>query len=446
LLEVKRFEIPLGDRALVVQDFSLARGSVNLITGDSAAPVHEVLLALSGLRGVLEYRLKPVGQGLAPPKVNLTPTLEGRVLLGGRDLNDLPGVGRAATAAIIFENPEWGFLCSTVEEDFNYTFAACGLEPPPPYTLRRYGLFEARSIAPEYLSGGEQQRLACAAVMERPVELVLADFSSANLDQHFRNHVLRPWVERASHDGTVFIIRGLSEGDLPKVTGNIHVTQSLVAFENHPAGYKSPSSQAAVAAIEKAVRPRTANTDKAIVMKADQFRSPFSKGPLSLELRGGELKLLVGPNGAGKTTFGRSVVEQRRQNGRLYVSPGTVPAMSVQNPERSLFSNTVLRQLRRDKKLISMCGLNTADHTRHPLSLPRAKQKLVSVASALQRSRALAILDEPTLGLDLADYELFSGLLDEFPDLSVLIMTHDRLLMKTCTDTGVEVVDLEIVR
>ena len=69
------------------------------------------------------------------------------------------------------------------------------------------------------------------------------------------------------------------------------------------------------------------------------------------------------------------------------------------------------------------------DHdSRQPDTLPRARRKLLSIAIALRLSKRLAILDEPTCGMDLPSKEAFVALLNEFPDLAVLLITHDSAL------------------
>ncbi|MFZ4745863.1 MAG: ATP-binding cassette domain-containing protein [Sphingomonas sp.] len=445
-LVVRPFKLNVDGQELSVGGFNLKPGSVTLLNGKSDAPVAETLLAFAGLREVLEHRLRPTNEGLAPKHVKLLEILRGRITLNGEDLLEMKPMDRARKVALVFENPEWGFLCSTVEEDFCYSFGACGLEPPPPYTLRRYGLFEARSIAPEFLSGGEQQRLACAAVMERPLDVVFADFSSSNLDRYFRDEVLRPWVERSRQDGTIFMIRGISTHGMSLVDGVVDVTKTNVKYKAYPNGYTVPQSDKAEKLLSSALAKRGSLTDNRVIITAEKFRRPFSKGPLTLVARAGEVKLLVGPNGAGKTTFGRAVVELGSSAKQLTLADDVIPAMSLQNPERSLFAGSVAAELNGDEQLLAMCGLDAASKKRHPLTLSRAKQKLVSIAAALRRAVDLAILDEPTLGLDDSDISLFARIIEHYSNLTIIMMTHDPTLRAAAATAGVEIVDLEIMQ
>lgn len=445
-LKILPFKLPIDGKQLSVGRFELKPGSVTLLNGASDAPIQELLLAIAGLRTALQHRLRPTGQGLKSQPVDVEPFLQGKVTLNGEDVLGMNPAVRAKQIALIFENPEWGFVCSTVEEDFRYSFGACGLEAPPPYTLRRYGLLEARSLAPELLSGGEQQRLACAAVIERSPAVVLADFSSSNLDRHFQEEILKRWMERSRDDGTIFVVRGMPTQALGLVDGVLEVTKSTAKYRVCPNGYTAPQSDDIKRLLSAALAHRGPQSTNQHVIVANEFRHPYSKGLLTLKATAREVKLLVGPNGAGKTTFGRAVVEHGRSSKYIEFADDVVPSMSLQNTERSLFSRTILNELRGDKNLLKLCGIDSKFWHKPPLTLPRANQRLLSIAAALQRASQLAILDEPTLGLDPRDFRLFAKLIEEFAHLSIIMMTHDPILIEAASEVGVEIVDLEIVR
>jgi energy-coupling factor transporter ATP-binding protein EcfA2 len=403
----------------------------------------ETFLAIAGLREVLEHRLRPTGQGLAPPAVNLNDTLGGKVTLNGTDLHGLSSKLRANDVALVFENPEWGFLCSTVEDDFNFSFTACDQPPPPPYALRRYGLFDARLQSPELLSGGEQQRLACAAVMERSQKLVLADFSSSNLDSSFRAEIFKPWISRTREDGTIFFIRGLGSDEIELANAVLKVTGSTVQFSNRPTGVKLPTSEKLVGQMAEVLKTRKSPASpNEVVVESRNFRGTYSIGIVSTSIHLGEIKFIVGPNGSGKTTFGRQIVTQRKNTDQLSVASWAIPTMALQNPERSLFANTVKKQILDEDEIITLCGLSSRDAKQHPLSLPRSKQKLLSIASTLQIAKGIAILDEASLALDPQDYIVLAKLLCVHSDLAIIVMTHDPILIDLATHMSYDIVDL----
>ena len=64
----------------------------------------------------------------------------------------------------------------------------------------------------------------------------------------------------------------------------------------------------------------------------------------------------------------------------------------------------------------------------HPLSLGHSEQKLLAVATVLRHSKGLAILDAPSSGMGVDAKKRLVSLLNAFPKLAVVILTHDEAL------------------
>jgi energy-coupling factor transporter ATP-binding protein EcfA2 len=353
--------------------------------------------------------------------------LAGAVLLYGEDILELPTRQRARDIAVIFENPEWGFLCGTVEEDFVFSFLACGVAPPPLYALRRYGLFEAKTQSPEQLSGGEQQRLSCAPVMERKPKVIIGDFSSSNLDEEFRTETLHGWIESGSAAGQTFILRGIDPDELPRCDNVLAIEDNVLTLHPGSSVRKFVPSPSAIAAevIAELGLGRQKPVDQPLVT-AHEVKTLHAKGAVTANIRPGEVVLLVGPNGSGKTSFGRALIERPAISG-LYIEATAGISMALQNPEHMLFSRTVAAELAGNGVLLALCGL-AGEGKRQPLSLSRSKQKLVSIASACRLGADLIILDEPTVGLDPADFSALGRLMRHFAGKAFLIISHDPIL------------------
>jgi energy-coupling factor transport system ATP-binding protein len=159
------------------------------------------------------------------------------------------------------------------------------------------------------------------------------------------------------------------------------------------------------------------------------FRYPsgvLALDEVSLNIRSSESIAIVGENGAGKTTLARHL------NGLLHPESGevwvgdwntrqkSVAALSrrvayvFQNPDDQLFARTVrdevafgprnlgrtAQQVTDDVRVaLARCGLEDSAE-RHPYDLPAAERKFVAIAAALAMQTPVAILDEPTTGLD----------------------------------------------
>ena len=440
-LEICPTQILSGKRALQIERLSLRRGGIYVAFGKSSSLIREFLFLIGGLEQSLKHALRPTDQGLAAASPDILEAFADKILLDGEKVYLMEPRTRATHIGFIFENPEWGFLCNSVCDDFRFTFYAAGQEPPPIYQLREYGLYEARFQAPETLSGGEQQRLACAAVIEKSPDLVIADFSSSNIDVQFRNEMLIPWINTSSsRDGTTFVLRGLPATCFSHCDGTIVVTERNARFAD-PDKIDFPPEERRIESVSLAFEPRKKNSDVTILV-ADALETARSKAPVSLKLHSGEVKLIIGPNGSGKTSFGCAIL------GKLPVTKGSYelnnaahPAMAFQNPEHCLFARTVGEELY-SRELLDLCGLDQRAWSVPPLTLPRSKQKLVSILAACEMAGELVLLDEPTIGLDFADQILFQKIINHYSDKAFLIFTHDDALKNLGTNHKVETIDI----
>lgn len=418
---------------------TLKPGGVYSAFGKSNTLIRELLYAIAGLELSLQQSLRPVDEGLAPQRPDIVGAFSDHVLLNGQRLYLMADAVRAQQVGFIFENPEWGFLCNSVSEDFLFSFYAAGVKPPPLYQLRDYGLYEVRFQTPETLSGGEQQRLACAGIIERSPRLVIADFSSSNLDIGFRTDVLVPWVKSFAAKGTTFVIRGLSDQELD-FDGAI-VVDHREAKLGTPNRSEFPLEARRIELIRGAFDAREVKPTP-ILLSAKDAETARGKAPISFDMRPGEVKIVTGPNGSGKTSFGRAVL------GRLPVTKGTLdvhgdaqPAMAFQNPEHCLFSSRISEEIQ-DRGLLELCKLDQKAWGIQPLSLPRSKQKLVSIVAACEMSGALVILDEPTVGLDFQDELQLQRILIHYKDKAFLIFTHDDALKQLNGLPGAQTLDI----
>lgn len=357
-------------------------------------------------------------------------SLDNEVLLA------LDDKARAKKVGFVFENPEWGFLCARVDEDIAFSFAALDESPPHSVRLRQYNLWDAQSQAPETLSGGEQQRLACLPTMERVPPVAIFDFMSANIDATFRKSFAE-WVREACRDRIV-IVRGFP-GDLK----DLGPTQSLVLrpdgniqlSETRPAEF--PELEIARDALGRRLKPRTPGEQ---ILLAHDFSVDHMRQPFSLKVEAGQVVRLLGPNGIGKTTFLRFLTQRgrkQRYKGEVNLSPEALPAISFQHPEHS----TAAFQLRhevQDAKLLA--SLDIPDDTlRQPaVHAARYARKLVSLAAACELSGKLVLWDEPTVTLDFSHKQRVIDIINAFPKKAFLIVTHDAAL-----DGIGDVVDLE---
>jgi ABC-2 type transport system ATP-binding protein len=155
---------------------------------------------------------------------------------------------------------------------------------------------------------------------------------------------------------------------------------------------------------------------------------------LNLEVRGGEIFGFLGPNGAGKSTMIRTLlgflhatagearvlgldietqsVEIRRRTGYL---PGGIALYDSLNGESVLDYLAALqgREPYRRYELCERLQMPASDLRRKVRDYSRGMRQKIGVIQALQHDPELAILDEPTEGLDPLMQHAFYAIVDD---------------------------------
>jgi energy-coupling factor transport system ATP-binding protein len=165
--------------------------------------------------------------------------------------------------------------------------------------------------------------------------------------------------------------------------------------------------------------------------------------------RQGEVVVLRGPNGSGKTTLLRVIAGLLPpMAGRVEREPGRV-AYLPQNPQdvlhlpsvRDELELTIRRTGGRDDadRILARLGL-AGLAGRYPRDLSTGERQRAAIAAIVAGGPALALLDEPTRGMDVparaALVDLVSGLREE--GAAVVVATHDAHLTAAVADRVVE--------
>lgn len=164
------------------------------------------------------------------------------------------------------------------------------------------------------------------------------------------------------------------------------------------------------------------------------YGSVHALNALSLEVRAGEIFGFLGPNGAGKSTTIRTLlgflhatsgtarvlgldvstesVEIRRRTGYL---PGGIALYGSLSGEDALdyLADLQGQPAARRAELCERLQLSTHDLRRRIRDYSRGMRQKLGVIQALQHDPELAILDEPTEGLDPLMQHAFYGILED---------------------------------
>ncbi|HNS72132.1 MAG TPA: ATP-binding cassette domain-containing protein [bacterium] len=120
----------------------------------------------------------------------------GRVVVDGLDTADeksLPAIRRRV--GMIFQNPDNQIVSTTVEREIAFGLENLGLPYEEMHArvdemLRRFDLHPFRLKSPHYLSGGEKQRLALAAVLAMRPRYIILDEPTSLLDPQHRRQII----------------------------------------------------------------------------------------------------------------------------------------------------------------------------------------------------------------------------------------------------------------
>jgi energy-coupling factor transporter ATP-binding protein EcfA2 len=187
---------------------------------------------------------------------------------------------------------------------------------------------------------------------------------------------------------------------------------------------------------------------------------------LDLDLHEGEVHALIGGNGAGKSTLsellvgllrpdgGRILVEGETTDDETVASISESIALSFQNPDEQLSKRTVEKEIRfplderryestgwfskreryddeyieeRVETACELTGLEDEHREADPTFLPQGGRRLAAIASALAPDPSVAILDEPTAGLDAAGTDRIRKTIEQLraDGKAVVLIGHD---------------------
>lgn len=166
---------------------------------------------------------------------------------------------------------------------------------------------------------------------------------------------------------------------------------------------------------------------------------------VSLDFHAGRVHVLMGPNGAGKSSLVRLLAGSRQpDSGVIDVAPplagrqavGLVPQDIALYPWLTAFENCVAfgrilgmarglaRQRAEEALRLTRCDAIAATAVRH---LSGGYKRRVNIAAALVGQPLFLILDEPTVGVDLAARRAIAETIEALRETgtAILLVTHD---------------------
>jgi len=481
--------------APVLRDFSLTieEGEFLLVIGPSGAGKSTLLRCINGL--VPHFYGGCFG---------------GQVRVAGRDPVALGPRRMADVVGFVFQAPEAQFVVDTVEDELAFALENHGLSQTImrkriEEVLDQLNIAHLRRRAVSTLSGGEQQRVAIAAVLTLQPRVLVLDEPTSQLDPQAAEEVLDTLVKLNQDLGLTIVLsehrlervaqyadRMLylpGDGQQPihgtprEVLAQVDLTPPLVtlgkALAWHPlpltikeARRFLPQLKIKTLRVFETLRVSRVSKPQAVIRIHDLWYSydghPALQG-VSMEIRQGEFVALMGRNGSGKTTLIKQIVGLLRPaQGRVEVAGldtrhaalqdiiahvGYVP----QNPDSLLFAETLREELDFTRRshhlpengygsLLRSLGLE-GYLDRYPRDLSVGERQRAALAAILVAEPEIILLDEPTRGLDYQQKEALTAFLQEQKQQgrTILMATHDVELVAQCADRVIILGDGQVV-
>jgi putative ABC transport system ATP-binding protein len=391
----KRYTTAAGVvEALHAVDAEVPRAGITAITGVSGSGKSTLLRLLAGQDTPTSGRLLVAGHELDA--------------LGDRELRRFRHDGVAYVAQRAADN---FFADLTLDEHLPDgapldAFEALGLA----------GRLDSRAAE---LSGGELARAAFAMALARGVSLIVVDEPTAELDRESAAAVIAA-LQAASSHGASFVVATHD----PEVTAIAdHVIDLTQRVDHRPA----PTAQ------------RSRTSDDVVLTTtglSKAYGDRHAVADVSIEVRAGELAVVVGRSGSGKSTLlmllgGWSEPDAGTIGGltsRAWSDCAYVPQRFGLVPELTVAENVGLPARGAAGVEELLARLDLADlGDRYPAEISIGQQQRVAVARALVLRPRLLLVDEPTSHQDRRSAELvWSALSDAAATGSAcLVATHE---------------------
>lgn len=431
------------------------------------------------------------------PELSPNGRRKGEILFCGRTLEDIGERASASEIGYVMQRPENQTVTDRVRSELAFCGESLGL---PVSIIRRqvaeaaayFGLEHILDEKVDFLSGGQRQLLNLASVMAVNPRLIVLDEPTAQLDPIAAGDFIRTlWRITRELSVTVIIAEHSFEELLPladKVLfldgeGKSHFGVPSDAAEkmmrSEQLGFSMPSGIRIYNEFPElrktAERPLTLG--KSREMLSSRFRNEISQLPCkkrdignesaislknlyftydirkqdvivnaSLDVKKGEVFVLLGSNGSGKSTLlslisgiekpyrgevkilGTSI---KRHGSGLY---GKILAMLPQDIQSSFLHDSIGEELgfTEDDSVYDFRQL----YDMHPYDLSGGQQQLLGIKKLVMRNPEILLLDEPTKGLDGYWRRLVSDTIKDLSEngMTVFIVTHDTELAAMCAD------------
>jgi energy-coupling factor transporter ATP-binding protein EcfA2 len=337
---------------------------------------------------------------------------------------------------VLFQDPELQSVYPTVERDVAFGLENLGVPPRlmdarVDAALHSVGIGHLRHRAVHTLSGGERQRCALAGLIAMQPRLMALDEPLSQLDAEGAALLLRTLGALRDSGVTLLLGEHRVAAAMPAADAVLHMSAGSLRD-----GRDVPS----VAPAQPLLRQPGTHGDVAWELRSVAAGHDETAVVDGVTLSGcaGEVVALTGANGAGKTTLLRTIAgvlaplsgSVRRGAGRVALLPQNPQALLHRPTVRAEVAWTVRREPSAAPDVDAMLAALRLQHVaaRYPRDLSTGEQQRAAIAAVLVGHPAIALLDEPTRGMDAAARTALQHVILELSQrgCAVVLATHDH--------------------
>ena len=412
-------------------NFEINKGEVILLTGNSGCGKTTLLKCMNGL-------IPAITEGV----------LKGELYINNKKYADLKMHELNREIGSVFQNPRSQFFTDNTTSELvfpmeNYGFTKAQMQEKLTLLVKTFGLEKLMDKNIFILSSGERQMIALASALTMNQKVVLFDEPSANLDygNAMRLGQIISWLKNQGitvivADHRFYYLNNLIDRVFFMEKGSLNIYDSEQAFKK--SGYDTRSFDIFSLDVPFSTPGETFQNEVCASMKDVSFKD-ILRG-VNLQLKKGEVTVLVGSNGAGKTTLAKLLCKSLKPDSGTVKTEG-LPFFIMQDPDYQLFGTSAANELSLVKKdpakideVLKFLGLAEYKEA-HPFELSGGQKQRLQIGMARLCDRALIIFDEPTSGLDVSSMQKVSEEVVSLRQKSgILVISHDYEFFRHVAD------------
>jgi energy-coupling factor transport system ATP-binding protein len=412
-------------------NFEISKGEVILLTGNSGCGKSTLLKCLNGL-------IPAITEG----------NLKGELFINDKNYKDLKMHELNSEIGSVFQNPRSQFFTDNTTSELvfpmeNYGYSKAQMQQKLSELVKTFGLEKLIDKNIFLLSSGERQMVALASSLTMDQQVVLFDEPSANLDYGNATKLgqIISWLKERGitvivADHRFYYLNGIIDRVFFMDKGKLHIYDSEAAFKK--SGYDTRSFD--IFSLEVPFVEKIADSKKSVCVSIQSAAYKNILKGVNLELKKGEVTVLVGSNGAGKTTLAKLLCKSIKSDDGTVKTEG-LPFFIMQDPDYQLFGTSAENELslvRKDatkiKEVLVYLGLAEYKDS-HPFELSGGQKQRLQIGMAMLCNRKLIIFDEPTSGLDVSSMQKVSKEVVSLRDKAgVLVISHDYEFIRHVAD------------